>query len=217
VFYFFKKWPIVSPIASLYNRHRPSLWLKNQTGFSLVELLVALALLGTLVAYTIPSVLTAQSVAQEKVINKDTIGTISQTVYNIAQAGFNANAQSPVDLFASKINAVKICKTDIIAEGCSQFNPQIGYAYDAMVLHTGAVVYFHHYSTTPGLDWFFIDNDGVGVESAWNTRGTVLLEYNITQTLAERHSGWSGLIRPGTIQTTMGDYSAVLYWSNLFQ
>ena len=89
---------------------------KLTKGFTLAELLIALAILGVIPAFTIPKLLMATQSSKYKSLFKDTISAYSQAIYSSIQDGTLFSGSTSSNL-ANKFNAVKICSA-AVADGC---------------------------------------------------------------------------------------------------
>lgn len=137
----------------------------NNTGFSLAELLIALALLGTITAFTIPKVLSVQTLEKKRTVLKETIASLADITYQASlEGGFTSNAASKA-YFKTHLNYVKICETDPGAEGCWVGGDASN--ADAYLLHNGAALYSINGGTAGESIW--IDWDG---NAGLNTSGT---------------------------------------------
>lgn len=88
----------------------------RKDGFTLSELLIALAILGIIAIFTIPKILMTTQDSRKQAILKETLATIMQ----IQQDGMRAGQLTPSNndvYFKSKLNAIKIC-TQATTEGC---------------------------------------------------------------------------------------------------
>ena len=74
-------------------------------GFTLSELLIALAILGLIATFTIPKVLQTTESNQRKAVFKETIGSITEIAYDM----WHQNRLGDQDYFLSRLNIVKYC------------------------------------------------------------------------------------------------------------
>ena len=70
----------------------------SKSGFTLSELLIALAILGLIATFTIPKVLNSTDTASKQAVFKETLGMLSEIQYEAVQTGQFNN-----DFFRSKI------------------------------------------------------------------------------------------------------------------
>lgn len=90
----------------------------NKTfGFTLAELLIALAILGEIATFTIPKILSAQQNGQKKTVMRETVATMMAILH---QGRITGNVQSALDstYIINNINAIKICSSNSTTEGC---------------------------------------------------------------------------------------------------
>jgi prepilin-type N-terminal cleavage/methylation domain-containing protein len=129
-------------MKSLKNCGRPQF--SAREGFTLAELLVALAVLGVISTFTIPKVLNAQQDNKKYSILKETLATLSDVTYQgIIQGQIvkGATNWNNTDYQVSHINYTRYC-ADGLADGCwpapDNFPGQT--TQKAVVLHSGAVI-----------------------------------------------------------------------------
>lgn len=116
--------------------------MKMRNGFTLAELLLALAIMGVIAMFTIPKILASVTQNNKAGIFKEAIATMSQVVYN---GNLTREIQMPdAELYIlSHINAVKICNSDSTAEGCysaafTPYGPEVN--SPGVILHNGAAI-----------------------------------------------------------------------------
>jgi prepilin-type N-terminal cleavage/methylation domain-containing protein len=115
---------------------------KGFKGFTLAELLIALAILGVIATFTIPKVLQSQQDSKNKAIAKEGAGTIS-AAYDAYRAKNNSTTMSTY-MLTPYFNYVKLDTTSTVdnppgaggTTSCSSGNPQ------CFRLHSGAIMYF---------------------------------------------------------------------------
>jgi prepilin-type N-terminal cleavage/methylation domain-containing protein len=117
-------------------------------GFTLAELLIALAILAVISTFVLPKILVAQQGQQNKAIFKETVATLSAVINTGITAGnlvdSNGNSQFGTYLFG-KMNAVKQCLGDSVSLGCwdsvtQGTAPGGNVNQPGMILHNGAVI-----------------------------------------------------------------------------
>ncbi len=98
--------------------------LKAKFGFTLAELLIALAILGVIVTFTIPKILNSQTNNQKKAVFKETIAALNQLMYLATLQNLDWSAWGSIPgcsygnaycFLTTRMNALKICPslTDI--------------------------------------------------------------------------------------------------------
>jgi prepilin-type N-terminal cleavage/methylation domain-containing protein len=127
-------------------------------GFTLAELLIALAILGEIATFTIPKILSAQQSGQRKTIFRETFATISALNY---QGVITGNVTSGTTFWAymkSNLNAIKYCE-NAQTEGCwsgSSDEPFNTPTAAGAVLHNGALLTDIEFGSTNeafDIDW----------------------------------------------------------------
>jgi prepilin-type N-terminal cleavage/methylation domain-containing protein len=114
----------------------------NLTGFTLAELLIALAIIGVITTFTIPKVLQSQADQQKKTVLRETISALSEILTSATRQGDYESPKSG-NYFLGKLNALKICNTDASAQGCWNNAVQGANGESAergVILHNGATI-----------------------------------------------------------------------------
>ena len=91
--------------------------MKN-SGFTLSELLIALAILGLIATFTIPKILQSTSTQSRDSVLKETISSIGELFYTAHQLGGVANSNDSGGYILDNMNFVTYCPSDSEAEGC---------------------------------------------------------------------------------------------------
>lgn len=159
-----------------------------QRGFTLAELLIALAILGVIATFTIPKVLSSQQDGRYKAIAKETAAMGAEVLQNHKQKGLLTVSTGMQDL-TQYMNYVKLDTTSQI----DQINYNAGaYPCDAttrcLMLSNGAALNYNHgepFSGTGALDslQFTVDPDGKVTQSGSPVSGpgkstTFFIYYN---------------------------------------
>jgi prepilin-type N-terminal cleavage/methylation domain-containing protein len=143
------------------------------TAFTLSELLITLAIFGTVAALTLPQVSQVIETNKQRVLLKETITTISQGMKQaVSVVGRGGN---PTQYFYNHLSAQKVCDTDFLAQGCST-DITLWPSEPAFVLPTGVTVV----GLQPGVgtaseDGFGIDVNGDTGPNIWGRDRLTLL------------------------------------------
>lgn len=136
---------------------------RSVTGFTLAELLIALAILGVIATFTIPKVLQNQQNSEKAAVFKETIATLN-SVFNTGIQRSEVTESNFGTYILDRINAVKICRTNAVTEGCwtTGVDPVAGQASQAgAILHNGATLSgFDDNAIGGGYDFIVIDWNG---------------------------------------------------------
>jgi prepilin-type N-terminal cleavage/methylation domain-containing protein len=143
-------------------------------GFTLSELLIAIAILGVIAAFTLVKVLQVTDTAQNKAKFKEALATLNQPLFEGVQSGaINPNysvSSNNGEYILSKILGNKVCPSNSQSEGCAP-SSQTGYPFDldepGVVLHNGVMMYGFN-NNLYGVNGVVLDANG---ETGPNTVG----------------------------------------------
>ena len=137
-----------------------------QKGFTLSELLIALAILGLIATFTIPKILQSTQTQSRDAVLKETVATLSDILYQGTLSGELTSANIN-EYFLSRLNAVEVCDTNANAQDCWDLS-EMGTGNSALpntpgvVLPNGAVIVgFENSVNAEGERLLDIDSNGV--------------------------------------------------------
>jgi prepilin-type N-terminal cleavage/methylation domain-containing protein len=170
---------------------------QTMRGFTLAELLIALAILGVIATFTIPKVLNSQQSSSWKAIAKETASSVASAYTSYRLKNQPTAATKSVDL-SPYLNYLKVHTTgsfdgpptDTPTRSCN--TPA---TYTCLRLHNGALLILDSQvgfggTTDNRIIWFLLDPDGVSKADA--TSVWYVLYFN------GRVSSW-GEASPGTV------------------
>lgn len=135
-------------------------------GFTLAELLIALAILGVIATFTIPKVLQAQTDSKYKAIAKESAGWMSEALM-IYRNKNSITANTRTDELTPFLNYVALVSSGNIDRRQGEATVSCGGAPPfCFRLHNGSILYhynntFEGTATTNAIN-FLVDPDGVG-------------------------------------------------------
>jgi prepilin-type N-terminal cleavage/methylation domain-containing protein len=137
----------------------------HQYGFTLAELLIALAILGVIATFTIPKILSAQQSSQFRSVGKEAAAMVS-AAYHLLQISRGTDAATTVDDLTPYLNYVAVDTTSVIDNDfISTTKSCAGAGVVCLRLHSGAMLRYQqgaNFGGTSTLDalWFAVDPDG---------------------------------------------------------
>ena len=142
---------------------------RAQKGFTLAELLIALAILGVIATFTIPKILTSTGTAQFKASTKEAASIISGAIQDF---GVNnpVTATSTFAAMLANVNYVQNDQASLVAatglnEACSATAP-------CLVLHNGGILQYSstaNFGSTANTHYLVVNFDPDGTKSAVTT------------------------------------------------
>lgn len=92
--------------------------MRNRSGFTLVELLIALAILGVIATFTIPKIVSAQQIDKKRTIFRETIATLADAQHKALINGELSKSTNVSQAILPKLNGIKVCSSNALTEGC---------------------------------------------------------------------------------------------------
>lgn len=131
-------------------------------GFTLSELLIALAILGLIATFTIPKVLQNVETQSNRAKFKEAIGVINDLLMQGINSGAITSTRADGTYFLNRLQTTKVCASNSQSQGCSPAS-QIGgqYEYDepGVILHNGVMIVGLNNSSSSD-NGFIIDANG---------------------------------------------------------
>lgn len=153
-------------------------------GFTLVELLISMAIMGMIATFTIPKVLLTQRNDQFNAIAKETAGTLSSAYQAQALRGSVTTNTSSADI-TQYINYVKADTASVIDGDYGTGTATCSIAEPCLLMHNGGMLKVIYScfggSTTTNTIWFLLDPDGRVTDGTTNGPGksiALILTYN---------------------------------------
>lgn len=163
----------------------------KRQGFTLAELLIAVAILGEIATFTIPKIVNAQQMGKRKMVLKETISLLTDLTYR----GYLMKSMSGTyngNYYLDNVNAIKICSSNSSTEGCwSHAAPSTENLEPGFILPNGAVVSgFNNVAEVWGYNGVIMDwNGATGPNLEGDDQITFIYYYN-------NNSGRGGTLIP---------------------
>jgi prepilin-type N-terminal cleavage/methylation domain-containing protein len=152
----------------------------RKDGFTLAELLIALAILGVIATFTIPKVLNSQQDSKFKAIEKEAVASVSAAWQQVKMKGADGNTNIVFGVLNSNLNYVRKDSVTVIDEwhGANTRTCLINQCY---LLHNGAMIWadpatFGGTASTNAVS-FWVDPDGKVTDGTTNGPGKGVLFY----------------------------------------
>jgi len=179
---------------------------KSNTAFSLVELLITLALLGVIAAMCVPPLFSSpatRSNAKYTALARDTAVMVASAYEQYKFANGSVAAGTTFGAFTPYMSYLKVDNTTTIDSYSTGTNVSCA-TYSCLKLHNGAMLLYNstwnfNGTNTTNANFFYIDPDGVQTDATTNGPGKALvlwLQYD-----GSMHS-WGTL--PATIAFSTG-------------
>ena len=112
---------------------------KRRNGFTLAELLIALAVLGVIATFNIVKIFNSINLVQKKSVLKETVSTLNTLTYTALNNGVAPNVMNAYIL--QQLNAVKTCMSNASTQGCWSGPAYLGWQTQPGVrLHNGSTI-----------------------------------------------------------------------------
>lgn len=141
-------------------------------GFSLAELLISLALMGVLAAFTVPMLLNSQNStlnSKQSAMAKDVSFMLMNAYDQYRQANSGATASTKLDDLTPYMNYVTVDTTSVLDDrpgANATYDCSVTATYTCLKLHNGGMLYWKKAHTFTGTDtlyaiYFLFDPDSV--------------------------------------------------------
>lgn len=167
----------------------------SRRGFTLSELLIALAILGVIATFTIPKILSAQRKGAWVAVAKEAMATVSESYVRYKQSNQATSATTPTD-FTQYMNYVRVISTGSVDHYTGNLDVDCSWS-TCLRLHNGAVIHSNATNTFGGTSrqryiMFAIDPDGTfsgSLSGPGKSLGIMLFYNGRISTIAERVTG----------------------------
>jgi prepilin-type N-terminal cleavage/methylation domain-containing protein len=180
------------------------------SGFTLAELLIALAILGVIATFTIPKLLQSQQNQQKQAVLKETISIVSNLAYTYCRDDIKSTGISIYDYYTRNVSGIKLCPTDGIAEGCIATNSYGTEGIEgALTLANGASIGGLNLTPYLGAEGIIVDWNGL---NGTNTAGDDQLRLYMLTTCT---GTWNG-VRAPRIGASSTDPTSLTMYQTIF-
>ncbi len=145
-------------------------------GFTLAELLIAVAILGVIATFTIPAIITTQQNSQFNSAAKEDIAALTAAYQQAQMAGIVSSSFAAINL-TPYLNYVSVDTSSTIDALPTNLSQNCSASYPCLVMHNGSKMQFWPATTTFGGTannnsvYLFIDPDGILTTNTTNGPG----------------------------------------------
>lgn len=135
---------------------------RSTSGFTLAELLIALAILGEIATFTIPKILSSQTNARNNAVAKEAMSTLAASFQQLQMSGTGVSTRTSVSALSQYINYVSVDTSSTVDALPTGSNLPCYTTYVCLKLHSGGILFFDstQFGTTNGYIDAVIDPNG---------------------------------------------------------
>lgn len=161
----------------------PKSWLRCQ-GFTLAEVLIALAILGEIATFTIPKIIAAQQNGQNNAKAKEAFATVS-AAYQQYKLENTVASNTPISSLTSYMNYARVDTTSTIDGSRNDSATYSCATRICLKLHNGGMLAFGIIGTFGGtsatnMQWFLFDPDGTSTGDSSSIWGVLYYNGRVT-------------------------------------